>query len=131
MLESEMRKALIKDIPEVFFQPIESGGVKVGIPDLYFFNRVTGRGGWAELKEINDHRSTVRIPWRPGQRSWLLSFQAKGGNGILICTSKHLQWWYVFKDLRNEYRLEELDQLSVHSSDSPSRIYFDHISCGN
>ncbi len=126
MLESEMRKMLIKDLPRVFFQPIESHGT-VGIPDLFFLNTTNSMAGWAELKEIDDFRDEVRIPWRPGQHRWMQQYVRNGGVGILLCTSKHTDHWYAFfcGNILRSYTLFDIEDYARWSGKWPEMDIFD------
>ena len=110
MRESVMRRTLICEIPEVFFQRIESPGT-LGIPDVYFYNKNNGESGWAELKEVNDFAAVAVVHWRPGQFKWMTKYVEMGGAGILICTSKHSDHWYFFygSHIRKTYTLDEID----------------------
>lgn len=52
--------------------PIESGGTKNGIPDVYY-EMPNEINGWIELKEtVQQTCGKIVIPYRPGQRSFLL-----------------------------------------------------------
>lgn len=97
MKENLMRKQLIRELPMLFVQSIETGTTALGIPDLFFFDRETKRVGWIELKQIDDFAEPVKVPFRPGQYNWLRSYVQMGGTAYLICTSKSTdEFWYVF-----------------------------------
>lgn len=63
---------------KIMSQRIESGGVDVGIPDLFFANLEPRMSGWLELKNLGRLDDVVRVPFRPGQLLWLKRFSKAG-----------------------------------------------------
>lgn len=61
MKEKALRKLLIKNMPEVHWQPIESGGVARGIPDLN--GCWNGKEIWIELKQGRPRLSAFQKNW--------------------------------------------------------------------
>lgn len=67
-------------------QKIESGGTGLGIPDLFF--RTLKQDGWIELKRIkwpSTNSTEIKIPFEPGQFSWIKTYRELGGKVFLMC----------------------------------------------
>ena len=87
-------------------QSIESAGVAVGIPDLYFSGEACK--GWIELKCVKTAKDACHVPFRPGQYSWLRRFNKHGTfcvlliayeEGVAVMLGENIQIEYTVKDI--------------------------------
>ena len=86
--EMSFRKALVIVLKNKgwLVQPIEVGGINVGVPDLWM---IKGKSMWVELKNTYQEVSNIYvIDFRPGQQSWLLQNHQHGGNSYVIISTK-------------------------------------------
>lgn len=113
MLEKEMRKVLfryLKGAP-LKIRRIESGDTELGIPDLHVRTEV--KDIWIELKQLSSLpiKGNIKIPWRPGQRKWIMDHQELGGTSFLLLTIGTS--WFMYSNIKEEYTREELYTLSL------------------
>jgi hypothetical protein len=119
MTEADGRKWLKHMIASnnLQFQPIESGGTGLGIPDVF----VQSPAGhlWIELKIGFFVAQGVRVVFRPGQLTWLKTNVLLGGRVALMMfvpndEDSDFSWW-VFKrrDIKAFYTMEELTSAGV------------------
>lgn len=95
------RLRLLKDY-NIELTRIESGGTRVGIPDIYYSTENTN--GWIELKQIHTMQTEkAKIPWRAGQRAWIKRHIELNDNIWIAITDKYdrLLWliprfWYEY-----------------------------------
>ena len=119
-LEKDLRKWLfnkLKDYP-IEFQPIESESTGIGIPDIYFSAELSG---WIELKcdatlyNSNTNVCMIRIPFRPGQISWINKhMKFKSSNIFLflyfrgclyIFRNNHIQKEYYYHEFKDNVEI--------------------------
>jgi len=108
------------------FQKIESGMTGLGIPDIFFRTKYTD--GWIELKEIiwpKKYDTIIKIPFKPGQFSWIKQYSLLCGNMFLICSIRGetniyiFRRTYIFKEytqkefLRKAYYIGKIKNLSI------------------
>ena len=100
------------------FQPIESLETGDGIPDAYFSGKLYDVRGWIELKRIRQSLgkpTIVEVPFRPGQRKWLVDHYKSGGVSILGLAFDDGYAFFYGSQIKKAYTNEEL--LSVSTSD--------------
>ena len=84
---------------EIFLQRIESGSTGLGIPDIYFATKK--ENGWLELKEIKilskniNPDNIIKIPFREGQKGWILNHLKYDKNIFIIYTTKDNFWGII------------------------------------
>ena len=107
MLESTIRKEMIKELPkkDILLQPIESSRTGVGILDMFY--RSEHKDGWIELKCIKDYpkkpQVPIRIPWRPGQMNWIIDYRNLNGSVFLFLHIKNALWVFNGYCIKREY----------------------------
>lgn len=68
-----------------FVQRIESGETGKGIPDIYAIDP-NKCAHWFELKRVRHCTEYCeKIPWRPGQQSWLSEVVMRGQSAATVC----------------------------------------------
>lgn len=72
--EVDFARLIQKNLPEVHWQRIETGGTGLGIPDLNYC--CDGVEGWIELKSV---ASGWQVGLRPEQVAWLARRERAGG----------------------------------------------------
>lgn len=124
MTEAEGRRWLAKELTgcDVKVQSIESGGTALGIPDL--FVRTKRRDAWVELKSVYvaPNATSVKVPWRPGQYSWMMNYVKLKGRGLLIVffvVEPPDESVAVFRDLniQREYPVTDFRRLATVCAD--------------
>ena len=110
-----LKEKVEKERSQLLLQPIESGSIGSGIPDIFF--RDIHNEGWIELKQLIIKRNKmVYVPFRPGQYPWIKRYVKLNGNMILLGTFKpsihslgHEKIWIVIKgkDIREIYTYDE------------------------
>jgi len=102
-------------------QPIESAGVAVGIPDIYFSDARCK--GWIELKNVKSLNQACNVPLRPGQYAWLRRFCKKGtfcvlmvayGEGIAVIDNKRIKARFTADEIRS-YTVPETGEACVEA----------------
>jgi hypothetical protein len=87
-------------------QPIETGGIAIGVPDLFFAKE--GLSGWIELKNIQGELpDTIRIDFRPRQFSWLMEYMEQKVNVYLGISCEEGIFFFKNNDIHKEYEKEE------------------------
>jgi|WetSurMetagenome_2_1015567.scaffolds.fasta_scaffold419935_2 hypothetical protein len=66
----------------LMLERIETGAVRLGVPDLYFTTKA--KRGWMELKIIDLDRTPIVVDFRPGQYAWLTRHVVCGGCSLLM-----------------------------------------------
>ena len=113
MKEKVLRKLLIKNMPEVHWQPIETGGTARGVPDLN--GCYLSREIWIELKQGKPRLSAFQMNWirkrdNAGGRVWVVSIwnrQLFGWYGGLLQSRFFVQF---LKDIKWATLRDELFQ---------------------
>jgi hypothetical protein len=74
MIDGGLRKNFQKHLPQVHWQPVETGLISMGVPDINYCYE--GIEGWIEYKksDLND-----RIGFRPEQIGWIKDRLRHGG----------------------------------------------------
>ena len=100
------------------FQPIESLETGDGIPDAYFSGKLYDVRGWIELKRIRQSLgkpTIVEVPFRPGQRKWLVDHYKSGGISILGLAFDDGYAFFYGSQIKKAYTNEEV--LAISKSD--------------
>lgn len=120
--EDELRQRLIKALgPEIKIEPIESGAVNDGFPDLLL--AVPGADGLfpIELKigELTmDAIQRVIIDYRPGQNAKHAELRRRIRNVWTLIFVPKLHYYYLVRNYQGFWNLPELrEQCSWHDSD--------------
>lgn len=116
MLESGMYATLIKLLPSIHWQRIESS-TGVGIPDItYATRRITGRMETKDIAAMPKRASTnIKIPWRPGQLSWYRKYRAKTECPYILCLTIGDEWYFITA-IKEEYTQQELDLYHISTT---------------
>lgn len=88
MSDGGLRNLFKTHLPDIFFQPVETGGVGRGVPDSYYAGRRTdgaGRMGWVEFKGTE----TTRIKFELGQVAWHDRHARSGGTSFIAIRRQH------------------------------------------
>ncbi len=131
MLEKDMRRLLKHkfsvEIPHAVFQPIESGGTGIGIPDFFF--RTLYKEGWIELKEVElTSHGIIVIHYRPGQLRWMRDYTRANGNMILLATYKKsiytIGWESIWIAIKGR---NILDKYTTEAWDEAATFFMGHL----
>lgn len=74
MIDGGLRKLFQKHLPQVHWQPVETGLISAGVPDINYCYE--GLEGWIECKKST---SGGRIGFRPEQIGWIKDRLIHGG----------------------------------------------------
>lgn len=90
---------------------------EVGVPDVSYGAR--GVNGWIELKHVKKWtRNGVKVPWRPGQREWLMQRGRQGGRCWLLIRVGRSNYLFAWNALppndHTRWSQQEYDQ-SCHA----------------
>lgn len=134
MLETDLYQWTIRKLrgATVKLQAIESGSTGLGIPDWFY--RTLTIDGWIEAKCLKDVKEIVKIPFRPGQFSWLMNYTKLHGNALLFV--QHKEWLTIFQGMmiQREYTIDEfLRQNVMHESldNITKKMLYSILSRGN
>jgi hypothetical protein len=96
----------------ILFQRIESGATGLGIPDIFY--RTLSKDGWIELKELQVTSNSVTIPFRPGQRGWLLNYCKLGGLGFVFGTIGNELYILSGYNIEKKYSINNFHKNSLY-----------------
>ena len=117
--ETVLRQLFIKEMhPEIGVEPVESGAVNPGFPDLLL--SVPGKDGLfpVELKVGKISNGTLTVKYRADQNAKQYELRRRTRHVYTVMYVPETGVYYVVRDYRERWKLNDLKECAVHCGTS-------------